>query len=235
MGDSTKKTNSKKFKLLKLRVFGSLSSIPRSFRKRGSQDSDLSSNASLDNIFEKVQDDLTTTPRSPSYARSSDMYSHMGTMPRFNKMSSKSKKEKSRPPPSTMSHSTNDLLDKDHSEMIVVPSLMSQRKSLKVQGSQLSVISVPNSENEDILDKARPEIMADHCGPLALSGCSLDPPPTTMADDDTKVAADNGNQAPGSSDERYSVVFKKQLLVGEDLHFDTDFTPFLHSFCFFYW
>ncbi|GAB0198428.1 SH2 domain-containing protein 3C [Grus japonensis] len=39
----------------------------------------------LEDPFDSTQDDLITMPKSPSpYARSSDMYSHMGTMPRLN-------------------------------------------------------------------------------------------------------------------------------------------------------
>uniref|UniRef100_A0A8C4XSI2 SH2 domain containing 3C n=1 Tax=Falco tinnunculus TaxID=100819 RepID=A0A8C4XSI2_FALTI len=39
----------------------------------------------LEEPFDSTQDDLNTMPKSPGpYARSSDMYSHMGTMPRLN-------------------------------------------------------------------------------------------------------------------------------------------------------
>lgn len=85
MGDGAKKASSKKFKLFKLNVFGSLSSLPRAFRRKDSQSSGPGHNVSLDNVFEKTQDDLTSIPKSPTYARSSDMYSHMGTMPRISK------------------------------------------------------------------------------------------------------------------------------------------------------
>ncbi|XP_073397057.1 SH2 domain-containing protein 3C isoform X3 [Dendrobates tinctorius] len=116
--------------LFKLNVFGSLSSLPRSFRRKDSQNSDACTNVSLDNVFEKTQDDLTAIPRSPSYARSSDMYTHMGTMPRLSKKLSKSKKEKSKARPATMAaHSTNDLLDEDIDDIIVVPSLKTQRRT----------------------------------------------------------------------------------------------------------
>ncbi|XP_044162302.1 SH2 domain-containing protein 3C-like isoform X1 [Bufo gargarizans] len=130
MGDAAKKPNSKKFKLFKFNVFGSLSSLPRAFRKRDSQNPEASNNGSSDHVFEKTQDDLTTLPRSPSYARSSDMYSHMGTMPRISKKLSKSKKEKSKGRASTMaSYSASDLLDEGANELIVVPSLKTQRKT----------------------------------------------------------------------------------------------------------
>lgn len=128
MGDGAKKASSKKFKLFKLNVFGSLSSLPRAFRRKDSQSSGPGHNVSLDNVFEKTQDDLTSIPKSPTYARSSDMYSHMGTMPRISKKLSKSKKEKSKGRTATMaSHSTNDLLDDDADDIIVVPSLKVQR------------------------------------------------------------------------------------------------------------
>lgn len=43
----------------------------------------MSSNSFLEPTIESTQDDLNTMPKSPSpYARSCDMYSHMGTMPR---------------------------------------------------------------------------------------------------------------------------------------------------------
>ncbi|KAM5146162.1 SH2 domain-containing protein 3C [Mantella aurantiaca] len=144
MGDGGKKSNSKKFKLFKLNVFGSLSSLPRAFRRRESQDTNLSCNVSLDNILEKTQDDLNAIPRSPSYARSSDMYSHMGTLPRFNKKNFKSTRGKSKAvPPKMMSQSASDLLDDDSNEIIVVPSAMVSKKAVtKTQNSNLSATGV---------------------------------------------------------------------------------------------
>ncbi|XP_066436666.1 SH2 domain-containing protein 3C isoform X2 [Eleutherodactylus coqui] len=58
------------------------------------------------------------------------MYSHMGTMPRISKKLSKSKKEKSKGRNATMTaHSTNDLLDEDANDIIVVPSLKAKIKT----------------------------------------------------------------------------------------------------------
>ncbi|XP_039618708.1 SH2 domain-containing protein 3C isoform X2 [Polypterus senegalus] len=90
-------------KKLGIKWFGSLSNI--SFR-RSSSSSDsktqdhqlLKHHGSLpeDTTFEKSVDDMGTSPKSPTYARSSDMYSHMGTMPRHDKSSKGSKKAKAK-------------------------------------------------------------------------------------------------------------------------------------------
>uniref|UniRef100_A0A2K5XKW5 SH2 domain containing 3C n=1 Tax=Mandrillus leucophaeus TaxID=9568 RepID=A0A2K5XKW5_MANLE len=82
MTEGTKKT-SKKFKFFKFKGFGSLSNLPRSFTLRRSL-APISRQSHLEpDIFEATQDDMVTVPKSPpAYARSSDMYSHMGTMPR---------------------------------------------------------------------------------------------------------------------------------------------------------
>ncbi|XP_018426697.1 PREDICTED: SH2 domain-containing protein 3C-like [Nanorana parkeri] len=180
MGDtSAKKSNAKKFKLFKLNVFGSLSSLPRAFRRRQSQDTNLSSNASFDNILEKTQDDLTSIPRSPSYARSSDMYSHMGTMPRFNKKTFKSKREKSRPdPPPMMSQSVSDLLDDESNEIIVVPSVMAAKKAvMKTQGSNSSVTNEHDVENDHKKGNLRSDPMDNPSNPPSntLYGGKHDP------------------------------------------------------------
>uniref|UniRef100_A0A663N8E9 SH2 domain containing 3C n=1 Tax=Athene cunicularia TaxID=194338 RepID=A0A663N8E9_ATHCN len=79
----------------KFKGFRSLSNIPRSFTLRRvsvapSFPESLgpgvpSPHGFLEEPFDSIQDDLNTMPKSPSpYARSSDMYSHMGTMPRLN-------------------------------------------------------------------------------------------------------------------------------------------------------
>lgn len=79
----------------KFKGFGSLSSIPRSFTLRRVSVAPSSHESLgpglppphgfLDEPFDSTQDDLNTMPKSPGpYARSSDMYSHMGTMPRLN-------------------------------------------------------------------------------------------------------------------------------------------------------
>lgn len=67
----------------KFKGFGSLSSLPRSFTLRRSS-TPISIRPHLEpDAFEATQDDMVTIPKSPpAYARSSDMYSHMGTMPR---------------------------------------------------------------------------------------------------------------------------------------------------------
>ncbi|XP_063792704.1 SH2 domain-containing protein 3C isoform X1 [Pseudophryne corroboree] len=79
------------------------------------------------------------------------MYSHMGTMPRLSKKASKLKKEKGKVPPAAMtSRSTSDLLDDDSSDIIVVPSLMAQKKILSKAES--AVISVEACETEHQVD-----------------------------------------------------------------------------------
>ncbi|XP_049688704.1 SH2 domain-containing protein 3C isoform X1 [Accipiter gentilis] len=82
-------------KFFKFKGFGSLSSIPRSFTLRRVSVAPSSPESLgpgvppphgfLEEPFDGTQDDLNTMPKSPGpYARSSDMYSHMGTMPRLN-------------------------------------------------------------------------------------------------------------------------------------------------------
>ncbi|XP_063265896.1 SH2 domain-containing protein 3C isoform X2 [Prinia subflava] len=95
MAEGQKRWGFKKFKLFKFKGFGSLSSIPRSFTLR--RVSVVPSSADslgphlppphgfLGEPFDSTQDDLNTVPKSPgAYAQSSNMYSHMGTMPRVN-------------------------------------------------------------------------------------------------------------------------------------------------------
>lgn len=74
---------SKKFKFFKFKGFGSLSNLSRSFTlRRSSAPVGIQSHLKPES-FEATQDDMVTVPKSPpAYARSSDMYSHMGTMPR---------------------------------------------------------------------------------------------------------------------------------------------------------
>lgn len=68
--------------------FGSLSNL--SFRRK----SDAAKGSSSKDD-ETTVDDEDMRPRSPSYARSSEMYTHMGTMPRSQKKKDKSIKAKS--------------------------------------------------------------------------------------------------------------------------------------------
>lgn len=67
----------------KFKGLGSLSNLHRSFTLRRSS-APVSIRPYLKpETFEATQDDMVTVPKSPvAYARSSDMYSHMGTMPR---------------------------------------------------------------------------------------------------------------------------------------------------------
>ncbi|KAJ8792517.1 hypothetical protein J1605_019736 [Eschrichtius robustus] len=82
MTEGTKKA-SKKFKFFKFKGFGSLSNLPRSFTLRRSLASTSIRPHLEADTFDATQDDMVTAPKSPpAYARSSDMYSHMGTMPR---------------------------------------------------------------------------------------------------------------------------------------------------------
>uniref|UniRef100_A0A8D0SE85 SH2 domain-containing protein 3C n=1 Tax=Sus scrofa TaxID=9823 RepID=A0A8D0SE85_PIG len=82
MTEGTKKA-SKKFKFFKFKGFGSLSNLPRSFTLRRSLAPNNIQPPLEPHTFDATQDDMVTVPKSPpAYARSSDMYSHMGTMPR---------------------------------------------------------------------------------------------------------------------------------------------------------
>lgn len=84
MTEMSKKTG-RKFKFFKFKGLGSLSNLPRSFSLRRSSASSSIRSCPEPDTFEATQDDLVTLPKSPpAYARSSDMYSHMGTMPRPN-------------------------------------------------------------------------------------------------------------------------------------------------------
>ncbi|KAL0182170.1 hypothetical protein M9458_021545, partial [Cirrhinus mrigala] len=64
--------------------FGSLTSLRRK------------SDSQKDDVKELSTDDMGMHPRSPSYASSSEMYTHMGTMPRNPKKDKNSKKSKSK-------------------------------------------------------------------------------------------------------------------------------------------
>lgn len=66
--------------------FGSLTNLRRK--------SDAQKDA--DSVKEVSTDDMGIHPRSPSYATSSEMYTHMGTMPRHSKKDKNSKKSKSK-------------------------------------------------------------------------------------------------------------------------------------------
>ncbi|GAB1286242.1 SH2 domain-containing protein 3C [Apodemus speciosus] len=84
MTEMPKKTG-RKFKFFKFKGLGSLSNLPRSFSLRRSSASASIRSCPEPDAFEATQDDMVTLPKSPpAYARSSDMYSHMGTMPRPN-------------------------------------------------------------------------------------------------------------------------------------------------------
>ncbi|XP_031457479.1 SH2 domain-containing protein 3C isoform X1 [Phasianus colchicus] len=94
MAEGQKRGGFKKFKFFKFKGFESLSNIPRSFTLRRvsvvpSSPESLGMGLPppqgfLEESFGSTQDDLNTMPKSPgAYARSSDMYSHMGTMPRL--------------------------------------------------------------------------------------------------------------------------------------------------------
>ncbi|XP_062361492.1 SH2 domain-containing protein 3C isoform X1 [Cinclus cinclus] len=93
MAEGQKRRGFKKFKFFK--GFGSLSNIPRSFTFRRmsvvpSSPESLGPHLPLPHgflgePFDSTQDDLNTVPKGPGpYAQSSNMYSHMGTMPRVN-------------------------------------------------------------------------------------------------------------------------------------------------------
>ncbi|XP_014719134.1 SH2 domain-containing protein 3C isoform X1 [Equus asinus] len=77
------KKASKKFRFFKFKGLGSLSNLSRSFTLRRSSTAISIRSHLKPDTFDATQDDMVTVPKSPpAYARSSDMYSHMGTMPR---------------------------------------------------------------------------------------------------------------------------------------------------------
>ncbi|XP_072096257.1 SH2 domain-containing protein 3C-like isoform X1 [Mobula birostris] len=94
----------KKLKLFKFKGFGSLTSIPRTLSIRRFSSSSEGRKKDLGEYSvglqvdkEAVQetlDDLETLPRSPSYARSNEMYTYIGTMPRRNSNRVEKPKEK---------------------------------------------------------------------------------------------------------------------------------------------
>ncbi|XP_025067007.1 SH2 domain-containing protein 3C isoform X2 [Alligator sinensis] len=105
MAESQKKGGFKKFKFFKFKGFGSLSNINRVFTIRrvsvapSAQETLgpglLQPNGFLEDPFDSTQDDLNTMPKSPTpYVRSSDMYSHMGTMPRLSHAGKRAKGSK---------------------------------------------------------------------------------------------------------------------------------------------
>uniref|UniRef100_A0A8D2LSA3 SH2 domain containing 3C n=1 Tax=Varanus komodoensis TaxID=61221 RepID=A0A8D2LSA3_VARKO len=91
--------------LFKFKGFGSFTSLPRAFTFRRVSVAPspaetpsgvlLSSNSFLVPTFHTTQDDLNTVPKSPStYARSCDLYTYMGTMPRAGSGRKKAKAKK---------------------------------------------------------------------------------------------------------------------------------------------
>ncbi|XP_063288641.1 SH2 domain-containing protein 3C isoform X1 [Pelobates fuscus] len=166
MDQNSKKQSNKKFKLFKLTVFGSLSSLPRAFRRRESRDTDIRQHhVRADRMFEKTQDDLVSIPKSPTYARSCDMYSHMGTMPRLSTTrASKAKKEKashvgsSNIPPADM-RSQDDLLNDDPNDIIVVPSLRAAGKlgSQRIHKDSSKLNNIENSKSQSQENKPEDE------------------------------------------------------------------------------
>ncbi|XP_042193123.1 SH2 domain-containing protein 3C isoform X1 [Callorhinchus milii] len=92
----------KKFKFLRFN-FGSLTNLPRSLSLRRSSSSATEGRKrgrgrepECLSVHNETMDDLETVPRSPGYARSDEMYTHMGTMPRCN--SNRAKKLGKAPP-----------------------------------------------------------------------------------------------------------------------------------------
>ncbi|XP_068925650.1 SH2 domain-containing protein 3C isoform X2 [Petaurus breviceps papuanus] len=97
MTEAPKKTG-RKFKFFKFKAFGSLSNLPRNFTLRRSSAPVNNQPRLQPDAFENTQDDMGTVPKSPgAYARSSDMYSHMGTMPRPGSKKSSSRRQEQQP------------------------------------------------------------------------------------------------------------------------------------------
>ncbi|KAL7846984.1 hypothetical protein SRHO_G00219640 [Serrasalmus rhombeus] len=80
---------------LSFKWFGSLSNL--SFRRKsdaGKDSAQKDDTTDHPSASETSIDDMDARPRCPSYVRSSDMYTHMGTMPRHQKQKEKSNKAK---------------------------------------------------------------------------------------------------------------------------------------------
>ncbi|KAL6472777.1 hypothetical protein MHYP_G00189650 [Metynnis hypsauchen] len=80
---------------LSFKWFGSLSNL--SFRRKsdaGKDSTQKDDTTDHPSAGETSIDDMDARPRCPSYVRSSDMYTHMGTMPRHQKQKEKSNKAK---------------------------------------------------------------------------------------------------------------------------------------------
>ncbi|XP_017563674.2 SH2 domain-containing protein 3C isoform X1 [Pygocentrus nattereri] len=80
---------------LSFKWFGSLSNL--SFRRKsdaGKDSAQKDDTTDRPSASETSIDDMDARPRCPSYVRSSDMYTHMGTMPRHQKQKEKSNKTK---------------------------------------------------------------------------------------------------------------------------------------------
>ncbi|KAI4547449.1 hypothetical protein MG293_004004 [Ovis ammon polii] len=155
MTEGTKKP-SKKFKFFKFKGFGSLSNLPRSFTlKRSLAPNSIRPQVEAD-TFDATQDDMVTVPKSPAaYARSSDMYSHMGTMPRpsIKKAQGKRATQKAQevgPEPQVVPRS---LPDPPAAEKVVLETTASREDTPTVGPSPSAVEVDPTRKPED----ARPD------------------------------------------------------------------------------
>ncbi|XDB55627.1 PREDICTED: SH2 domain-containing protein 3C isoform X1 [Capra hircus] len=158
MTEGTKKP-SKKFKFFKFKGFGSLSNLPRSFTLRRS----LAPNSIRPQVeadtFDATQDDMVTVPKSPpAYARSSDMYSHMGTMPRPSIKTAQGKRATQKaqevgPEPQVVPRSLPDPPGLEAAEKVVLETIVSREDTPTVGPSPSAVEVDPTRKPED----ARPD------------------------------------------------------------------------------
>lgn len=109
--------------------------------------------------FDATQDDMVTVPKSPpAYARSSDMYSHMGTMPRpsIKKAQGKQPTQKAQkvgPEPQVVPRSLPEPPVLEAAEKVMVETAAS-REDTPAVGTNPSVVEVdPTRKPED----ARPD------------------------------------------------------------------------------
>ncbi|XP_043106446.1 SH2 domain-containing protein 3C isoform X2 [Puntigrus tetrazona] len=146
---------------LSFKWFGSLTSLRRK------------SDSQKDDVKEVSADDMGMHPRSPSYASSSEMYTHMGTMPRHPKKDKSLKKSKSKDK-TNLSRSQSMRPSQDH---VVDSPLLSV-----LSGKGLEALERPMLEDKPAAGK----LAADN----HIQNRDLPPPPTTDGHS-TKPEADD--------------------------------------------
>ncbi|KAL1266918.1 hypothetical protein QQF64_002593, partial [Cirrhinus molitorella] len=158
---------------LSFKWFGSLTSLRRK------------SDTQKDDVKELSTDDMGMHPRSPSYASSSEMYTHMGTMPRNPKKDKNSKKNKSKDKPN-LSRSQSMRPSQDH---VVDSPLLSV-----LSGKGLEVLENPILEDKTAVGTRDNHIQnRDLPPPPTMDGHSTNLEEVKEPVDDSKVQVDLTN------------------------------------------